>query len=722
MTSSHAPPSETRNCSLSNGRRARRPSWRSWRLGPALLLAGLVPTLAAGWQAAGLSDSRAGDRWDNIRNPRAKVLAQIPDDPAVLINVTGREMPASPDILNLGKRSTRALERCLSDNVDASLRSTCAVVLQALGDRRALGTLHTALEDWDANVRHQVIRALGAMPDASSIDPLLRLYQRKDEELYNRAAILESLGAMSNRRVVQVLRKELRRGPDENDGEDLRPVAFRALWASRHLMARPTLVGDVRAALQSDNDGLVLTATEASAELRAPQLVGALIPLMEHKWAEVRNKAVYALGRIGDRTATKALLERLPKVRESRMLNNIAFALERLDKKAFYQSIQGVIEHKQAIIRLNAAFVLGDVRHPEGWPMLQKALGDPSDYVKTSAVVAVGKLGAKQPLAEKAIAALEDFAEHPNLSIRQEAIYAIDALSPQGRNDLIYDRLFVELRRDPKLRRRHQAVIRRAAVALGQAGDGRVRDYLVACLESYGCSQGDVAPLLTKQPGPQASGRVLLAWARGREDLTGLVAELKPAGALPVASSALEAAWARRQNAALRHSIDLLGNLGDASVQSLLRPRSTSKNTWLRLHARVAMARLGDEPSAARLTAEMDNLPAEWLPRFARLVAHVAEPSVRARIEPELVRRQTDPDVRIALAAAAIRLAWNPDDAIFRFLDALGSPLGYERDLAEYYLMRRPEERVTWLLRRALARETRDSTRDRLRALLDRRG
>ena len=72
-------------------------------------------------------------------SPREVVLRKLPKDPTVLINVTGYEMPGSPDILNLGKRATAALERCLSDNTDAGLRVVCAQVLNDLGDRRAPG-------------------------------------------------------------------------------------------------------------------------------------------------------------------------------------------------------------------------------------------------------------------------------------------------------------------------------------------------------------------------------------------------------------------------------------------------------------------------------------------------------------------------------------------------------------------------------------------------------
>jgi hypothetical protein len=74
------------------------------------------------------------------------------------------------------------------------------------------------------------------------------------------------------------------------------------------------------------------------------------------------------------------------------------------------------------------------------------------------------------------------------------------------------------------------------------------------------------------------------------------------------------------------------------------------------------------------------------------------------------------------MAAAAIRLAWKPDQAVFRFLDALASASGFERDLAEGYLTRARERKVTWLLRRMLAREGREDVRDRLRSILDQRG
>lgn len=681
-------------------------------VGPLLLAAAFAPAAIVTAQAVDLADSEARDR---PRTRRQRILDAMTKDPAVLVNVSYADMPATPDILDLGKRATKALERCLADNVDDDGRARCAVALHALGDRRALPTLHVALADWNANVRYQVVRALGAIPDPSSVDPLLELYRRKDETPHVRAAILSTLGRISDQKVVRFLRAELKKKPDE-DEPDQRPAVFDALWNNRHLMGRATLIGDTRSALRSDNDSLVLSATLAAAELRSPRLVDALIPLMEHQWPEVGNKAVYALGKIGDQKATKALLDRLPRVRESRMLNNIAFALERLDKKAFYAAMPALMSHKQAVIRLNAAFVLGDVRHAEGLPMLQQGLDDASDFVKTSAVVAVGKLGdTDASQREKALKALEPFVNADNLSVRQEAIYALHQLTEGGRVDLVHDKLYeLDARRYPQ-------AVHRAALALAEAGDPRVHGYALGCLINHRCSLSEVGDYLKGKANQEVKDRLLLAWARGDGRMTTMLADLKPAGSLPVARGALEESWSSPRSYTTQKSLRVLGSLGEPEVLPLVQKRASSEHTWARVYALVAAVRLGDAAAADRLVAELDNLPAEWLSDFVEAVAEIREPDARQALLPGLQEKQKSPDPNVALAASAIHLSWAPEVAFFRFLDALASDSAYERELASRYLSDNHDRAVTFVMRRALAREGRETTRDRLRALLDKR-
>lgn len=637
---------------------------------------------------------------------RRRVLAKMTTDSSVLINVTAREMPSSPDVLHLGRRATKALERCVSDNADTAIRIECIGMLRAIGDSSALPTLRAALADWEPSVRHEAIRALEDMPHPDSFRPLEKLLGRGDEEPSNHLAILSAMGALGSHDAVRVLRRELGRRDS-----DRRAVAFRALWRSRHLMARTTLEGDVAAALASDDPGLVLAATEASAELRAGRLVRPLVPLMQSQDPEIRNKAVYALGRIGDPVATQALVAHLPKVREARMLNNIAFALERLDRGAFYREMEKLAAHRQAVIRLNAAFVLGDVRRAEGLPLLRRSLGDESDFVRTSAVVAIGKLGTDDGVAD-----LEKLADDPNLAIREEAIHALVRLTKGKRADLLHDKLFASaLAKSP----RAGDLRRRAALELGRLRDPRVRAYLVACFESHSCSLGEVEDFLRADSDPTTSGRLLLEWARGRTEVTDLVGDLKPKGVDGVALSAYERARASGERWWLERSADLLGSVGGDGARPRLVGQLESKDTWLRAHVSVAAARLGDEKATERIPKDLDELPVVWLPRYARLVARIAEPPVRARLAPELERRAKASEPAVALAAASVLLAWDPEKAFFRLLDGLAATSVVERETAERVLRKNRDEKLTWVMRRALARETRPSVRDRLRVLLD---
>src|SRR6185436_19054028 len=134
-----------------------------------------------------------------------------------------------------------------------------------------------------------------------------------------------------------------------------------------------------------------------------------------------------------------------------------------------------------------------------------------------------GKIGDR-----KEIPRLEKLVDAPNPTLREEAVHAIFAIAGKERADLLHDALFAGRKEGPKLR---------AALALGEIGDTRVRDYVLSCVESRLCRPWQVDRYLHTDKDPRVGGRVLLAWARGRGDLTDLVADIRPAGALPVAQS-----------------------------------------------------------------------------------------------------------------------------------------------------------------------------------------
>jgi hypothetical protein len=266
---------------------------------------------------------------------------------------------------------------------------------------------------------------------------------------------------------------------------------------------------------------------------------------------------------------------------------------------------------------------------------------------------------------------------------------------------------------------RKTAIRRRAAIELGKLGRPEVSDFLLACYERYRCSLHDVEDLFASRKPAHAPDRLLLAWARGRTGLTDLIAKLRPTGAVTIAASALGAALVERNDWRAMSAVDLVGDLSGTRVVDQLRVKRLQRTARLREHTLVALARLGERTAAPRLIAELDNYPAAWLPRLARVMARIEEKAPRDRLKGELERRQKSEDVHVSLAASAVLLRWDPEKAFFRFLDGLSAKGALERDLAQDYLQRDRSDKVTWLLRRAFARERRPATRDRLRTLLD---
>jgi HEAT repeat protein len=696
--------------------------------------------------------------------PVSPILKSLESNPYALVNITAADMPASPDVLQLGKRGTHALSRCLADNPDANLRADCAAMLGTLGDPAALATLHVALEDWEPRVRLRVIQALGHIADRRSTQPLINAFQRSDEGRDNRAAALTALGALGDPPAISFIRHVL-----DGDG-DLRTVAFAALWRNRHLVKQGVLIDAVDHALRSDDGALQYAGALKAAELKSPKLVKALVRQIDAGDANLRNKSIRALGLIGDKRAEPALLALLPKVRDARLLNNVAFALERIDRPAFFAEVERLITHKQAVIRMNAAFVVGDVRRADGAPLLAKALADPSDRVRLEAIEAAGKLPDPAPLLRQAlhdgsedvrvqsVAAcgklshpmplLDQAMRDPSAGVRAEAVsvasglprapapllisalndpapavreralsgiaanrlsLAIPALMPLltdsrgplfepavyalydlakdhplwtntrvGTSDLIHDLLFA----GDDAARRH-----RAALALAQIGDSRVHNYVVDCLFANRCALGQVEPLLEKEQDPAVIRRLTLVWARNKPEWGSLVVKLRPPGAGELARADLELRD-RSDRAGILRSAELLAAMHETAARPDVQARLDGADPWQRLRLLLLLGRLGEANVPARIGVILDELPVEWLPEAASLLADVDDPGQRKALEAELSRRQGRADYHLALAASSVLLAWQPKTVPRRLLDGMEARRPRERELSRRYLAR----------------------------------
>lgn len=694
-----------------------------WLASLGLFTAALVPSITFVWSATARNRPST--------TARDAVLAAIPTQPNALINVSRADMPASPDILQIGKRSTAALQQCLANNQAAELRSYCADMLGMLADRTALPSLWVALEDWDASVRGHVIDALARIPDARSLPKLLTAMARPDETGTNRNAIVKTLGALGDVRAVDVLRRELRK-----PSRDVQPiVAFRALWRSRSLMSRGALIEEIDRAIRSDDGAVSYAAILHASELRAPSLVPALLGRIKDPDLDTRNKAVYALGLTGDMRAARPLRALLVETRDARMLNNIAFALERLDKAAFFTEIGRLAAHPQAIIRLNAAFVLGDIKRQDAMPLLATALGDASAQVKLQAMSGLRDApGEVAPLFERELrdsryevrrAAIEALATRgrtqsiPALEkivletkrdpeLREEAIFAVYRLDPVRGSELVYHTMFVH--GDDQQQRR-------AAIALGANHDQRVLPYLMACLERRACTLPEVEPLIKQSNDHAIAGRVMRAWAEGRRDLAPLVAQLKAPGTNTLALADLDVAIEGSGKPTLSPAVKLVADLQETSARDRL-ARIETKSSEQRMRIDTARARLGDREADRAILRALDDSPPELLPAIVRILRTIPEATVRARLAPALHERYTNGEFAVRLSAAAVLLEWEPKAALPQLVAGMHSSQILERELALRYLRMRPTE-ANPLLASALRTERDDHVREELRKLLE---
>jgi hypothetical protein len=256
---------------------------------------------------------------------------------------------------------------------------------------------------------------------------------------------------------------------------------------------------------------------------------------------------------------------------------------------------------------------------------------------------------------------------------------------------------------------------------LGQAGDPRVRDYLLACYEAGECTLRDLNGLLRRDRSPALTRRLLVAWAGGRLELGDHLGTARPPGLLDLVLGKQEAAAAG-------------GAPGPCSTRWICSaasapPRSAPRSRAMPTRATCVSGCTSRQRSSAWVTAprRRDSSPiSTHCPPIGSRRPHASSLASRSRprgaaLAEPLAARSRGEDVDQALAAASVLLAWDPEAGFFRFLDALSAPSVRERDLAEEYLARNRSQELTWVMRRALAREGREYTRDRLRRLLDAR-
>ncbi|WP_165394723.1 HEAT repeat domain-containing protein [Methanofollis fontis] len=254
----------------------------------------------------------------------------------------------------------------------------------------------------------------------------------------------------------------------------------------------PAAIEPLRSALSDPEPGVRWVAMEALGAIGRPALP-VLIELLASDDVDVRWGAAIALGDIGDREAVEALAARLEDT-DRYVRTRAALALAAIGGPAL-PALAAVVEGGSAEGRWAAALALGKAGLEEGVPPLSRLLRDGDTGVRWKAAEALGEIGglaAVPPLitalgddegevreaAASALAGIGAPAAGPlvdALRVRERWFGAVDAL--RGMGDAARPALLAALER------RNRWVRIGAAMILGEAGDERGVDALVAALE-----------------------------------------------------------------------------------------------------------------------------------------------------------------------------------------------------------------------------------------------
>lgn len=623
-----------------------------------------------------LTGHSAPARRHHAPTTKHEVLQAIAKQPGVLINIHRGIFPATGEITRLGQRATPALRKGLLGNTNASIRWRSAQVLTQLRDSSALPELHLALKDWNSNVRHQVLLALAYLGNASSVPLILMRLGDPQESVMNRQAALLALGKIGDKRAASAIEIHYSKSKDQ---PGVRLAAVTAMWDLRRRVSASRLKKLMHRALADKDPRIVRRAAIGCGILKDRTALPALAKLLGGKSFMLRNVAAYVVGQIGDAKGISILVKALPRVRSGRLLNNISFALQRLKSPKLWQHLKGLLTHRQAFIRLNGAFTVGEMQLPQARPLLVKLFTDPNRMVRVQAIIALAKLGDK-----RALPALERLVNRRSAAYRQLALRAVLYLSPAKRHRDRYLKLATK-----------KGTERDAALVLTARKDLRAVPLLYSILRQRADRQAWTAAHTLPSPLLARLLKAQLRRALARNDLRLIPQLLKYFGPKRLRRidrqlvGALYKNWSRRKVHRVSHRPAML-----AIMRILSHSRNTRLRTWLsyfvshrdhrvRMEAHLALARLGDTKALKTLVTALRHAADNRRPYLVDLLGQLPHRTLKLAMAPLLKRK--DPYLKLAVGAA---LYYSGDVRNKQLLQGLRSDQALVRRRARFYLSR----------------------------------
>lgn len=592
------------------------------------------------------SDAVGGDRKGEVQRPlsaREKVLASLTANDGVLINLSASDLPSTTDMIRLGRQATPAILNGLVNSMSATVRAACAAVLTGTRDPRAVDALLDALDDPNESVRHLAITALGQVESGKATPRLLALLNKPNTSYGIKRAAMQALGQLGDPKAIAPLLTYFEAtwdGPAQD-----------ALWEMRRQLSdrqlKRIVVSPLKASArggQNQPDRAVLsTAIQLAATLKTSD-AGRPMRQIFDRFANLQNKILNALGRIGDRGAISFLRDRLDPAAPARVLNNVAFALDRLGEDVT-PFIKKTLADRRAYIRFNTAFVAGDLKAKAAVPELLTALKDPNDYVRSNAAIALGAIGEKS-----AIPGLEEASREQNPVVKADALLALAQMDYPTYRDRIIDEV---------VSGRHAGSRTKAIAFLSSKKDPTVvADVLRALDPSNYRDRAAGLRLLgsfdTLKDGAATAFLMRTAAANNYESgayrLLGRFVD-------PRAQFAMQQ-WLTQPGGNIDQLLRVAGRYQDKASLPLVKPWTRpTRSLSAQLHAAYALAQISQDAAAGeRLAQAIETLPLHLKRTAARLLTEVDVAKVSG-LDARLKAMLSHEDVYVRLYAARALMA-----------------------------------------------------------------
>lgn len=418
-----------------------------------------------------------------------RTLTEIahPDAVNFLISFVGDERPAIPEsaIKALGDmRTPDAFESICRGMLSTEVSRIVAAILSlgTLGDRRAVGPLLVCAKEYpqfslrvmdallqlgpgivpsliefseknDTGICLNAVIALGKLKDNRALQTLSRLVQSPSMTI--RCHAVEALGEIGDEKATRFLAGAL---SDEK-------AAVRVNACSALAKLKDSNAGhDLMQCLNDEDHDVIAEAARALGDCQCKESSKYLVKLLDHEDKKVLLAACEALGKLGDESTAihlgkmlyipqddsehSFLMEVIDSLRRLKSKSATPYLLEMLKvssdtmRKKVVDALGMIADHRSAValeelyeqervddIRASICKALGEIRDPESFNVLTKALED-MIIVRIKAVIALGQL--KE---DGAILYLTPLLQDPSPELRY---HATTALAEMGKPALVH--------------------------------------------------------------------------------------------------------------------------------------------------------------------------------------------------------------------------------------------------------------------------------------------